>query len=49
MVFPFHNLVRGKEEIPDQLLIDPGFPYISEITGTASVHEVIPTVFRQVF
>jgi hypothetical protein len=31
------------------IAIDPGFPFISEITGMNSVRELIPSIFRQVF
>jgi hypothetical protein len=40
----------GKIGNPEPIIIiDPGFPFISEITGMGSVHEVIPILFRQVF
>jgi hypothetical protein len=31
------------------ITIDPGFPFLSEIAGISSGHEVIPSISRQVF
>jgi len=45
-----NRLDPGKIKNPgSMILIDPGFPFISEITGMNSVRELIPSIFRQVF